>query len=148
MGRRPRAELGEAAEEDSKDPLLLAFGKKVREARTKAGLTQGELGDATGFSQSYVFEMEMLGRNVTLRTLAMVASALRMGIRDLVPENEFDTLNPSSVAVLSAALDRMSEALAAHRSHESELLGQLEGFTGLRERLAQISAAERNGEDR
>lgn len=127
-------------EEGDRDELLLAFGKKVREARQKAGLTQAELGTAAGLAQSYVFEIETMGANVTLKALAKLASSLRVSLKDLVPENEFETLTPASIASLIAALDRVAETMAAHRAQESELLAHLQGYVALRDRLENVVA--------
>lgn len=125
-------------EQGKRDELLVAFGKKVREARQKAGLTQAALGTAADLAQSYIFEIETMGANVTLKTLANLASSLRVSLKDLVPDNEFETLTPVSIAGLIAALDKVADTLAAHRVQESELLAYLRSYEALRNQLEVI----------
>src|SRR6516225_1095946 len=101
MARRQKAR--ETAK-STEDELLKAFGRKVREARERAGLTRAQLGEATGLAPSYLFEIENEGANVTLKTLAKLAESLKLGPRDLLPESEQDALTGSAVAELIAAL--------------------------------------------
>ena len=48
-----------------------------------------------------------MGANVTLEALASLASCLKVSIKDLVPENEFETLTPASISELCSTLDRV-----------------------------------------
>jgi transcriptional regulator with XRE-family HTH domain len=119
MARRQKAR--ETAK-STEDELLKAFGRKVREARERAGLTRAQLGDATGLAPSYLFEIENEGANVTLKTLAKLAQSLNLGPRDLLPESEQDALTGSAVAELIAALDRAADVLSQRQSQEEELI--------------------------
>ena len=110
MARRQKAR---ETPKSTEDELLKAFGRKVREARERAGLTRAQLGDATGLAPSYLFEIENEGANVTLKTLAKLAESLKLGPRDLLPESEQDALTGSAVAELIAALDRAADVLVA-----------------------------------
>jgi transcriptional regulator with XRE-family HTH domain len=114
---------------------LTGFGRKVRQARTKAGLTQAQLGRGAGLAQSYIFEIETMGANVTLEALASLASCLKVSMKDLVPENEFETLTPASISELCSTLDRVAHSL----SKTSELLSEVRSFTELRERLERLA---------
>src|ERR1700730_18651696 len=126
MARRQKArETGENTE----DELLKAFGRKVREARERAGLTRAQLGDATGLAPSYLFEIENEGANVTLKTLAKLAQSLNLGPRDLLPESEQDALTGSAVAELIAALDRAADVLSQRQSQEAALISRLDRLT-------------------
>ena len=60
-----------------------------------------------------------MGANVTLEALASLASCLNVGIKDLVPENEFETLTPASISVTllhvgESCGKRQSQDLRAH----------------------------------
>ena len=137
MARRQKArETGESTE----DELLKAFGRKVREARERAGLTRAQLGDLTGLAPSYLFEIENEGANVTLKTLAKLAESLKLGPRDLLPESEQDALTGSAVAELIAALDRAADVLSQHQSQEAELIARLDRLTQLRAALERLAA--------
>jgi hypothetical protein len=79
-----------------------------------------------------------MGANVTLKALARLASSLRVSLKDLVPDNEFETLTPASIAGLIGALDRVADTLAAHRAQESEFLACLQSYAALRNQLENI----------
>src|SRR5260370_36151084 len=136
MARRQKAR--ETAK-STEDELLKAFGRKVREARDRAGLTRAQLGDLTGLVPSYIFEIENEGANVTLRTLAKLAESLRLGPRDLLPESEHDALSSSAVAELIAALDRAAAILSQRKPQEAELISRLDRFHNLRASLERLA---------
>jgi transcriptional regulator with XRE-family HTH domain len=133
MARRSRHP--DSPEDQRRKALLAAFGRKVREARRKAGLTQAQLGQGAGLAQSYIFEIESVGANITLEALANLASCLKVSMKDLVPENEFETLTPASISELCSTLDRVAESL----TKVSELLPVVRSFTELRDRLAALA---------
>ena len=76
-----------------------------------------------------------MGANVTLEALANLASCLKVSMKDLVPENEFETLTPASISELCSTLDRVAESL----TQASELLTQVRSFTELRDRLERLA---------
>jgi transcriptional regulator with XRE-family HTH domain len=142
MARRQRAR--ETAK-STEDELLKAFGRKVREARERAGLTRAQLGDATGLAPSYLFEIENEGANVTLKTLAKLAESLKLGPRDLLPESEQDALTGSAVAELIAALDRAADVLSQRQSQEAELISRLDRLTHFRTTLERLAGETKKG---
>ena len=142
MARRQKAR---ETPKSTEDELLKAFGRKVREARERAGLTRAQLGDATGLAPSYLFEIENEGANVTLKTLAKLAESLKLGPRDLLPESEQDALTGSAVAELIAALDRAADVLSQRQSQEAELISRLDRLTHFRTTLERLAAETKKG---
>lgn len=63
----------------------LAVGKRVRELRLQAGLTQEDM-MGRGFSLRHYQRIEA-GRSVTLRTLWKLARAFGIQLRDLLPKS-------------------------------------------------------------
>lgn len=59
------------------DPLI-AFGKRLRELRLKAGLSQEALADLAGIHRNYLGETERGLRNVSLRNIVKIAAALKV----------------------------------------------------------------------
>ncbi len=59
------------------DPLVM-FGKRVRELRTKAGLSQEALADLAGIHRNYLGETERGKRNISLRNILKLAEALKV----------------------------------------------------------------------
>ena len=72
MRGRPPGEPPKSDEPVS-DDLRTVFGKNLREARIKAGLTQAELADRTGLTQQYVSWVEAGHSNITLGTMTSLA---------------------------------------------------------------------------
>ena len=56
------------------DPVLVAFGRRVRSQRTELGITQNEL--AAGLGWSYISQIERGLRNVTLFNIVQIARGL------------------------------------------------------------------------
>lgn len=71
----------------SSQPLLRKVGDRVRSARATAGLSQEELAHRAGLDRSYMSGIERGVRNVTLLKLQSVARALRLPIRELLPDD-------------------------------------------------------------
>ena len=142
MARRQKAQ---GTLESTGDELLKELGRKVREARDRAGLTRAQLGNLTGLAPSYLFEIENEGANVTLKTLAKLAESLNLGPRDLLPESEQDALTGSAVAELIAALDRAADVLSQRQSQEAELISRLDRLTQFRAALERLAAETKTG---
>lgn len=71
----------------SAQPLLRKVGDRVREIRVKRGLSQEELAHRAGLDRSYMSGIERGVRNLTVLKLQSVARALKVPLRELLPEN-------------------------------------------------------------
>lgn len=69
----------------AKNPDLVEFGRRVREARLDAGLTLEAVAERSGLNWSYVAGCERGERNCTLRNLLRIARALDVPASSLVP---------------------------------------------------------------
>lgn len=67
-------------------PLLRKVGDRVRTIRLARGISQEALAHAAGLDRSYMSGIERGVRNVTLLKLQSVARALKLPIRDLLPD--------------------------------------------------------------
>lgn len=61
-----------------KNPLLIKFGKIVREERFKRELTQQALANIAGFHRTYIGMVERGEKNLTLTNLQKIAKALKI----------------------------------------------------------------------
>jgi DNA-binding XRE family transcriptional regulator len=59
-------------------------GAKVRDLRKARGLTQDQFAELAGLNRTHLYRLESGKQSVTLRTLAIVADALQVRVRDLV----------------------------------------------------------------
>lgn len=64
--------------------ILVLVGERVRTYRTKKGWSQDVFADKSGLHRAQVGAIERGERNVTLKTLKIVADTLGVRVRDLV----------------------------------------------------------------
>lgn len=63
--------------------IVLRFGERVRELRKTVGLSQEGLADKCGLDRTYMSGIERGKRNVALRNIHAIATALGVSISDL-----------------------------------------------------------------
>lgn len=66
-----------------KKEVLIKFGKKVREKRTKLGLSQEELASRAGVHRTYIGMIERAEKNITLGNIQKIAGALNIKLSDI-----------------------------------------------------------------
>lgn len=67
---------------------MMEVGNRIKEARRKAGLTQGQVADKLGVSTAAVAQWERGIRNPKYQTLSKIAAALDVNCHDLLSEGE------------------------------------------------------------
>lgn len=65
------------------DDVIVSFGERLRNLRTRAGLSQEDLAHEAGLDRTYVSGIERGVRNPSLRNIARLAGALGVPVRDL-----------------------------------------------------------------
>ena len=63
--------------------ILIQFGQKVREERSRQGLSQEKLAKKAGVHRTYIGMIERAEKNITLENIEKIAHALGVNIRDL-----------------------------------------------------------------
>ncbi len=66
-----------------KREILIKFGKKVREERTKQNLSQERLATKAGVHRTYIGMIERAEKNITLENIEKVARALGLQVKEL-----------------------------------------------------------------
>ncbi len=76
------------------DILLKRFGHVVRERRLERNLSQEELADVCCLHRTYISDIELGKRNLSLTNIDKVAAALNMSLSELFKEieNKHETL--------------------------------------------------------
>ena len=72
------------SDEPVSDDLRIAFGKNLREARIRAGLTQAQVAERTGLTQQYVSQIEAGRQNLTPATMTALARVTGHDLRVLL----------------------------------------------------------------
>jgi transcriptional regulator with XRE-family HTH domain len=65
------------------DDILATFGRRMRQLRTTAGLSQEGFAARCGLDRTYIGGIERGERNVSLRNIEVIASALGISISKL-----------------------------------------------------------------
>lgn len=65
-----------------KKEVLVRFGNKVRDERTKIGISQEELAARAGVHRTYIGMIERAEKNITLENIEKVCKALDLSISD------------------------------------------------------------------
>ena len=65
-------------------PLITAFGKRIRELRTARGLSQEQLAELTGFHRTYIGMIERGERNLSLSNIGVFANVFEMSVSELL----------------------------------------------------------------
>lgn len=68
----------------ARHPVLLAFGRAVREMRSESGMSQEELAHRSGVDRSYMSSIERGEQNVGLMSMHRIAEALGVSLAELV----------------------------------------------------------------
>ncbi|WP_442267197.1 helix-turn-helix domain-containing protein [Tenacibaculum sp. ZS6-P6] len=68
---------------DSKQSILIKFGKRVREIRKQKGFSQEELAHKADLHRTYIGMIERAEKNITLLNIEKIANALEISIKDL-----------------------------------------------------------------
>jgi transcriptional regulator with XRE-family HTH domain len=72
--------------EEAKMPVVVYIGEKLREVRTRRLLTQDELADKAGVSQSTIANIERDNAEPQFRTIRKLAKALEIDPTELLGE--------------------------------------------------------------
>jgi len=67
---------------------MVRFGVRLREVRTKVGVSQEKLADMAKLHRTYVSAVERGRCNISLVNIEKLASALEVSMRELMPESE------------------------------------------------------------
>lgn len=123
MARRPRAPEEASAEQDE---FLQAIGTKIREARTRAGITGAQLADTIGAAKTWVYAVEDGQQNFTIQALRRLLKALDLDIRDVLPS----TPDLAAETARMKRLHQLSSSLILLSGDLTRELHELRALTG------------------
>ena len=120
-----REESKNEALDRRQEEFIKAVGERIRQSRTRAGLTQAELATNAGVKQPWMVAVEGGSQNLTLGTLYRIATALNVSPRSLLPEMTGDAPSDETVVRLLTALGDSDSALGTVREEMQQLRQQL-----------------------
>lgn len=88
MARKPIMPPEDDEDMQASAELQTAFGRSVKAARQKAGLTQTGLAEKSGISRVDISRIEGGQINVTLRTMSKLAAAFGLRVPEMLINND------------------------------------------------------------
>src|SRR5207245_2244862 len=85
--------------------LLLLVTERIAEQMERSGVRKAELAERLGTSKSHITQALAGGRNLTLRTLADIAWALRCQVHVALPPTEGVDVSQSVLRIVPPAYD-------------------------------------------
>ena len=70
----------------AKESIVHRFGQRVRQLRGEADLSQEELAYAADLDRTYISGIERGTRNISLKTVEALATALNVPVAELFPD--------------------------------------------------------------
>lgn len=67
--------------------VAIRFGKRLREVREEAGLSQEKLAELSTLHRTYVSSVERGKRNISIENIERLAVALGVSMRQLMPDD-------------------------------------------------------------
>ncbi len=71
-----------------KSEILLKYGQVVRKIRLEKGISQETLADLSGLHRTYMSDVELGKRNVSLENIDRIANALEVSISEIFRQIE------------------------------------------------------------
>ena len=71
-----------------KEHILIRYGQAVRKVRLEQGISQEELADRCGLHRTYISDVELGKRNISLENIARIAISLNRTLSDFFKEVE------------------------------------------------------------
>ena len=71
-----------------KSEILLKYGQVVRKIRLEKGISQETLADLSGLHRTYMSDVELGNRNVSLENIDRIANALEVSISEIFKQIE------------------------------------------------------------
>jgi transcriptional regulator with XRE-family HTH domain len=66
--------------------VFVRFGKRLRQVRERAGISQEKLAELAQLHRTYVSSVERGKRNISLLNIERLATALGVSLRELMPD--------------------------------------------------------------
>ena len=71
-----------------KEHILIRYGQAVRNVRLEQGISQEELADRCGLHRTYISDVELGKRNISLENIERIAISLNKTLSDFFKEVE------------------------------------------------------------
>jgi XRE family transcriptional regulator, aerobic/anaerobic benzoate catabolism transcriptional regulator len=133
---RETAERDADLKEAPRDPLLTALGERVRELRSRRGLTRRAVALAADISERHLANLEYGTGNASILVLQQVAQALQCPLAELI--GDVTTRSPEWLLIRELLENRSEADLRRARLRLAELFGAGADPTGRKRRIALI----------
>jgi transcriptional regulator with XRE-family HTH domain len=128
----------EGREPDDRDPLLIAFGERVRVVRTKSGMTQRQLAAAAETTQGYIYMVESGATNLGVAVMLRLAKALGVSAADLMPPDPERAPSNSTLQRAIDAYENLTKEVIMLRTHAISIESNLSEVRPIIDQLKHI----------
>lgn len=94
----------------------MSYGKRIKEARKEAGLTQQELAERLGISSVNISQFENDKRNPKFETLSKIASAIGISIYELIDLQEVNSDDYIQLIEIDEKIKELNISIPAWRA--------------------------------
>ena len=123
---------------DGERQLIIEFGRRLREARRRAGLSQAEVAKRLGIGQAYVSRVELGGENITLSACVRFAQAVGcLFSPEFTPPKPRDSDSASGFAEFGRHLREARRQAGLSQAALAARLGMTQGYVSRVERGTQ-----------
>lgn len=102
---------GRACNDEDVPRFYEELGRRIREARTRKGLTQNDLGQAIGLSRASVANIERGYQQISLHHLTLAADALEVQIQDLLPPSALAPQEANPALAIAGLSDQQQRSV-------------------------------------
>jgi transcriptional regulator with XRE-family HTH domain len=107
---------------DSEADFFKALGRRIAQARKDASMTQQQLADALGLSQTVLASYETARRRIPASLLPPLAKTLRLSLEALLDEKISAPSKPGPVPKLQKRIDQLSRLPRSRQKFVSQFL--------------------------
>jgi transcriptional regulator with XRE-family HTH domain len=106
----------------SDEQIYLIIGRKIKETRTRLGITQTELAKKIEMVRTSLTNIESGEQKLPIHVLYKIAGVLKVPIIDLLPEIEEEEIDIAALLNQKKVVDKQGQAIALEDHEKAKIL--------------------------
>lgn len=104
------------------DQIYLIIGRKIKETRTRLGITQTELARKIGMVRTSLTNIESGGQKLPIHMLYKIASFLKVPVSNLLPEMKEEEIDIETLLNKKKVVDGQGQEIALGEQEKDQIL--------------------------